>query len=476
MMSFPFDVNFGNGGIKLFDSKDPGKDLTLVYNTHFMIQRYDEQKRANSGLNVDENWVNIRDNLGAHGVRDAWDENILPAGTPCRIAVKLTSVSPNDTVGASEGRFSLDFHARNSDNITELFRYGTKGYDLTFAKSPFFNTTGYSEGWNAIGGLNSSNFVVQGSIINKTVKFHESNSNSKSGDRTIHYRTNDYGWSEIDLDSEVGTLRPYAAIFVQTHAQSALNRSNDDGGFEYYSDGLNLGSVNGSPIFRSLQNYSKDIIGLQLIDAQNNSEPSNIYFKFDEGLSNFYKSSEDGIRLQTQSLNRPILWSLSKGEGTEINYEIFSNSLPKGDNEVAIGINLPAAGEYVFSLREVANEAIESAVLWDKVTNQYTELLTNNYSFQSTGSVNTEDRFVIFFGRSITSIPTVTNSEIYAYVDNNILTVKNLTQGDKVHVFDLTARIIASGIASGDTFSTALNQKGVYVVKIGGKTLKVLNK
>jgi hypothetical protein len=55
----------------------------------------------------------------------------------------------------------------------------------------------------------------------------------------------------------------------------------------------------------------------------------------------------------------------------------------------------------------------------------------------------------------------------------------NLNTGDKVQILDLTGRIIASGVATSNTYSSQANQKGVYIVSVKGvktATLKVLNK
>jgi hypothetical protein len=204
---------------------------------------------------------------------------------------------------------------------------------------------------------------------------------------------------------------------------------------------------------------------------------SQIYFRFGDTYSPSFIKAEDHIQLQTEHNRAPILWSLAKYENRNENNVLFVNSLPYGEQKVALGVNAPLAGEYVFSFKEFANETIESVVLWDRVTNVETELLVNEYHFQSDGNTNTDDRFVVFFNRSTTSVGPVTAPEVYVYVENNLLTVKNLLAGDAIRIVDLTGRTLFSDVATGDTFSVALNQKGVYIVKIqGDKTFKVLNK
>jgi len=496
MMSFPFDVNFGSGGLKLYDSENPNAEQrVLVYNEDFMIQRYDPQKRADSGKNEDANWVNIRSVSGTAnppGKPNVWDNDLLPAGTPCRIAVKLT-----DTTHASIGRFSVDFYANPADptTIAKLFDRVTKGADLTYAYSTtLYDPTHACDGWNAVGGFNSTNFIIRDAedVVNRTIKYNVGVTSTSLDNKTIYYRI-DRGnglleWLQIDPEIEKGTLRPYSVIFVKTDAGTNLLR--DAGGLDYYYNGVAL-SNDTAPRFRSLQSdYSKDVFGLYLTDVNEPVKQSHIYFKFKDDFSKFFKPAEDGMALQLRSTYGPIIWSYVPVENMDVNANVFSNSLPKETSEVALGFSLPARSvDYVVSMEEIANETFESVILWDKVANRYTDLLKEDYRFRSGGNANDQDAngsydlsensFVLFFNRVMTSLPSQIEktSDVYAFAENNILTVKNLLPGDKVQVSDLTGRTIVAGVASGNAFTTSLNQKGIYIVNIrGGKTLKVLNK
>jgi hypothetical protein len=183
--------------------------------------------------------------------------------------------------------------------------------------------------------------------------------------------------------------------------------------------------------------------------------------------------------MTTSSTSLPRLWSiLSDKSGAE--NALFMNRLPYLDREVKLGISLPVEGDYTFDLIDLTKmNGIESVVLLDKKTNIKTELLDEPYSFQTSGALQTNDRFSLFIKKSITSIDTPKTGEIYAYTGNNVLTVKNVLPGSKIQVLDLAGRSIAIGLASGDEFSTLLNQKGVYIVNVTGEktaVLKVLNK
>ncbi|MCL1933809.1 MAG: T9SS type A sorting domain-containing protein [Candidatus Azobacteroides sp.] len=463
-MSFPFDVDLKN--VKSVDFDHPENNGKLMARgTVFQVQVYDAQQRANNGkpgtATTDATTTTWK-TLGG-------DIDIIPKGTPCRIAVKVTMINPpystsNDTVGAISGRFALDFFATNtSNNIANVFSLTDKALSLDCIQAPDRDQTivDNSEGWNAIGGLNSTNFFMS----NNTVEF--------NGNNVIYYWDGGSAWEPLFLEVGSGTLRPYGVIFLQTG--SALAASD---GFKYLtSAGLTLASDRSLPIFRSSQSASKNVLELSLTNAKDDSKTSPIYFKFEDGFSPSYKSTEDAVQLYTKDASAPIVWSLAK-DSENNNNVLFLNSLPNGENEVPVGVNIPTSGEYVFSMKEFDNEAVNTAVLWDKTTDKYIDLLKYDYNFQAANAVNTEDRFVLFFNNKvITSIDQTNVAEIYAYTNNNMLTVKNIHSGDKIQVLDLTGRIIASGIATDNTFSTTLNQKGVYIVNVsGGKTLKVLNK
>ena len=466
-LAFPFDVDLSNG------VKNPIDGSTLVRGVHFDVQWFDAQTRANRGINDAANW------------------KLLPAGESLKkgeayhVAVKLTTlvnyISPADTVGAANGRFSVEFHAKDQSSIANLFSDTLKSLDLTYKT---FNLDSrqhvyiLNEGWNAFGSLTPANYYISAEDASTSVGY----------EKTIYYwNENPAEWRELNPKFGGGTLRPYGVIFVQTDEDTKLTRGlTEDGGFTFFSDattptttfsGITLNSF--LPVFRSSKTVENDVLALWLTDASNNDSNSRIFFYINDKYSKSFLKKEDDFRLTTKSSKSPIVWSLAKMEdGT--NAALFINSLPSGHNEVPLGVNVPAAGEYVFSVQEFSNATVESVKLYDKTTKAVVDLLLGDYRFQATKDFNVEDRFVLYFNDRVitTTEPTMPEtSGIYAFVENDLLTVKNLLSGDQVQVMDLTGRVVVSGISSGDTFSAALNQKGVYIVIAKGeKPIKVLNR
>ena len=459
MLSIPFDVDLTNGVTDALSGRK------LVRGTDFQVQFYNSQKRADEGIaqTSDQNTggIQIWENLDASATA-------MAKGIAYRIAVKKAGLTADPS-----GAVVVDF--TSSAAVPDLFAKAEKTIPLVFTVCPpakRFVDPENSQGWNAIGGANTTDFLFNSSTIGYS--------------QTIYYRDNvvkadhtwdSSGWKDmLAEDANGGTLRPYGVIFVQTGSAGEAAT-----GFKYLAASEGLVLDQGSPLFRSSQATTSayDLFKLQLSNGKNDAV-SKMYFKLNDSYSKVFTSSEgDNVKMGTlTSTTEPVVWALVKNSN---DYDIvtFVDALPYDDNEVTLGVNIPTAGEYAFSLKDVAvKKGIESAILWDKTENTKTELLKTDYNFQAANASNTTDRFVLFINKSMTSIDQVATSEIYAYAENNTIIVKNLGEGDKVQILDLTGRIIASGVASSNTYSATVSQKGVYIVNArnGGKILKVLNK
>jgi len=473
-VSLPFDVNLNGGVVNPITGKTMHYDANNYSNCDFYIQYYDTQKRAIVGMNVDTIWQMLPST-----------ETQIKKGIGYRVAIKMVKLIPGtfvqgsntletDTIGGSAGRFAVDFFADNSEpaNIPDLFAMKAKGVSLQYYPANFFIAPENSEGWNAIGGLNSTNYLLNGSAVNFTDPIYAWTDSTQWG----------YPINPTDYTVPNGTLRPYAVFFVQTTSSSVLTYDgNSSGGFSFVGDGsgLTLAADPALPIFRSATSSSSDQFKVQLTGVKNNFT-SRVYFKFNDSYSQTFKTSEgDRVLLQTTMPSLQSVWAVAQNENNAED-QTFINCLPYSASEVPLGVNIPVAGDYVFSLKNIAvDKGVGSVILKDNLTGEETNLLNSDYDIQvTTPIVSKEDRFVLFINKTITSVDQVTASDIYAYAENNVITVKNLDSGDKVQVLDLTGRIIASGIASGNMYSTPVGQKGVYIVNVkdGAKVLKVLNK
>ena len=500
-MSLPFDVDLDGGVI------NPLTGEALVRGTDFEVQFYDAALRAKSGKSGAQNWILVPYSASSPEA-DQYEPycktpNMMRKGLGYRFVVKFSKLEPGESYAGKN--YDVEFVAAKAGDVVGLFSKDDKGVDLVYnAPPPYYfpvdpdpaldHDALNSSGWNIVGGLNSDEFGLLSDPIPNT--------------RTIEYthaiyvvENDDDDWTEYDPEDGNGVLRPYGTVFLKVKEPVAdtdlqfrrsLARGNvapsgyvGYGGMAYYYHGNTLGEDVASPVFfrSSQKSAGHDVFKLNIADANNSLKSKPIYFKFNNEYSNLYKESEDDITWSiAKSNNRIGAWSLAKMDGINFDNRLFINSLPYENQEIPLGINIPTAGEYIFSLQHllVGDEGeIESVILWDKGTDIKIELLQSDYRLQANSDFKTEDRFVIFFNSSdVTALDKMPDaSEPYAYTENGILTVKNLLRGDEVRVLDLTGRTVALGVAPGNMFTSPLNQKGIYIINVrGGKTMKVLNK
>ncbi|MCL2041591.1 MAG: T9SS type A sorting domain-containing protein, partial [Bacteroidales bacterium] len=61
-----------------------------------------------------------------------------------------------------------------------------------------------------------------------------------------------------------------------------------------------------------------------------------------------------------------------------------------------------------------------------------------------------------------------------AYTQNRILYVSGLTVGETWRVYDILGKLVYQGVAADETANTALPVSGVYIIRSGGRTGKVV--
>ncbi|MDR3339742.1 MAG: T9SS type A sorting domain-containing protein [Candidatus Symbiothrix sp.] len=442
-VSFPFDVEFNNVYQPNGDPAYLGRDYPTT--AHYWVSEFDTVNRANEGLTT-ENWI--------------WLPNTT-AKLNKGIGYRIT----RDVLYGGAVDQELDFVIKTAD-VDTLFNntVAFKSKKLSYAdgKGGLDEWIG-NRGWNIIGGLNASSFLLD-----------KDNVGAYTG--IIYYWNtvaNHYEDILINpISTEFAILSPYVPFYVQTDGLGKF--------FEFKTTGLTLD--NGTTGFRSIEQVedaTSDVLYLAVSDNKNNF--GRIYLMLSDTYDENFKPGEDALKLATTHPLSPVLWSLHTENGKIT--PLVLNSLPRvnGTRELKLGLSVPAAGEYTFDLRDLVNNKVRSALLLDKETNKQTELLASPYSFRTSGSALLENRFVLYINKVSTAIdqPGIPETAVYAYTNNNVLTVKNLLVGNKVQVSDLTGRSIATGVTTGSEFSVLLVQKGVYIVNVIGEkatVLKVLNK
>lgn len=142
-----------------------------------------------------------------------------------------------------------------------------------------------------------------------------------------------------------------------------------------------------------------------------------------------------------------------------------------------LGFKTVAAGEHRISFSEInGNEqGIEHVWLKDEVENKNVDLLSDDYVF-TTGKGTFEDRFVVraeFKNHQgeITAID-ATSPDVTIYVVDDVIHADGITNQD-IMLFGADGKMLYSGSARG-SWSSASLQQGMYVLKVGAKTYKVV--
>ncbi|MDR2056684.1 MAG: T9SS type A sorting domain-containing protein [Dysgonamonadaceae bacterium] len=440
--SFPFNVGLDGGSItnNTWDSnitKPNSNNAVAQLWTDYYAAYYSGERRAKVTGDPNGNWVYLNEDSLTY----------LTKGEGFRIATVSENV--------------LDFNLTKSVAIDSLFSYSDKPKQLIYWNDPqtrFADNTP-SEGWNLLGGLNTTSFLLK----NTNIAYSE----SESEPNLLYFWNNkDAEWEELYYEQEEAVLSPYVTFYLQT---------NKDRNFIFKKGGLITRKAD--PIgFRSAEVATKDVLRLTVSKAVNPQLSDRFYVELRDDYDTEFKLGEDGLKMLNEGGSKPQIFSWYQNETT---YNLALNRIPSKNQEIKLGLYVPEAGEYIFSLDNIQNRVIEKAILKDQGT-EVADLITGS-TYKCYVGENNLDRFVLEFSTNIVPIEdiVVKGQDIFAYSNNNILTVKNLQEGDQIKVLDLSGRVVASGIASGDEYSVALAQKGIYLVNVKSDkivVLKVLNK
>jgi len=407
------------------------------------IYEYDSQKRANTGSTKD-NWKRF-------------DGQTLERGKGYRILSYVRDVEFPAKAYPTGGSNAL--FAYNDKEVL-----GLKDYINDVPNLVQYYPNG--RGWNYLGGVNTSAFDVKQS-------FNVIVDGQASWNQAIYYMDTDEEYQSLLLKpgmDDNAIASPYAPFFVQVRGED--NTGSAEITAHFYKAGVTVSDAVPSD-FRASETANDDVIWS--LDLQSGDASDHVYLVFGDQYKDGYRIQEDAFKMLSSA--KPQVWAEVES------IQLFANALPRDDGkEVKLGFSVPATGQYTFAFVHKVGDSqfVKKAILEDKVTGTQTDVLAQTYSFAANEpSKQITDRFVLHVNRSVTGVSAVESPSIYAYVQEALLTVKNVANGDKIQIVDLSGRVVASGIAQSNEFSTPLNQKGVFIVNVKGEknaVLKVLSK
>jgi hypothetical protein len=461
-ISLPFDVSKEN--IK----KSSGETLTTSGNTNrYWAFEMNQKNRADETVGS-EAWTDITQMENYTGLKKAtgymfWSSDV---GT-------------------------IDFVTEDPANIRNLFSTNDKTIDFTVYGTKYPLKEGedrISDGWAYIGGLNSSNFKLNNSKIDypgTTIYVLE-----KDVSHLIETIDN-VSYKALSVAHEDLVLAPYQPFYVQYDVVNVDEETGSssvvEGGvwnvgenpyrtvsFGFKNSGLSFENTS----FRSSQNSEpKDELRVKISKEGNDESSDHFYLSFSDDYSKSFSASKDALKLTTTSTGGfPKVWIMKD----ETNYSLTEYGLPlKNGRALKIGYSASEQANYTISMEVLKSGDVQTVVLVDNITGTQTNLLQHSYTFNASMVENETERLVLYVNHFQTDATKMEdNSNVYASVNDNILTVKNLSERDLIQVIDVVGRIVASTRVSGEEFSMNLTQKGLYIVNVKGvktSTLRVRN-
>lgn len=482
-VSFPFDAQFTAIKNTGTNAQIPTPGTPGLSGGKLWVYFFNAKRRADFGTHDAGNWTDLTSTPPTGVATPA--ENGLPT-TFLKKGVGYNLWGEPDTGD------ELDFVTTNQLQIDSLLKPTiNKTQKLVYYEGP--HSTRYGSGWNLIGSLNVDDFRASEVEYTDPIGHGDYPQTPDpfaygviyywptAGDNVV----NNYLTLQLDpavpLNRQNFILSPYTPFFLQTDTTAGSPHHNAGKNFTFKAPGNDIvTTLPGGGIrirsFEATNSEVRDVFGITIepVGYEDEADHDHTYIMFGDMYHDEFVNIEDALKFTTVA-STPCIWSANE-DGTAL----LTNRLPRRDlvREVKIGYSVPAAYSYTLKMEEFQNTTVRSAVLWDKATNQYVDLLQTPYTFES-GTVSTGDRFVLFVNGSATDIDKITSDEVYAFANDNILTVKNLLPGCNIQVTDLSGRTIVKTVATSERFSTALNQKGVYIVNVKGEknaVLKILNK
>ncbi|MDR2382853.1 MAG: T9SS type A sorting domain-containing protein [Prevotellaceae bacterium] len=286
---------------------------------------------------------------------------------------------------------------------------------------------------------------------------------------TRAFETGQMVFKTYNADAQVGTdnettahIAPLQAFWVKVPAEKA---DNTDLTLDLTND-QRLHKNDGDGNLRAAK-AERQLLRLQVSNGTNSD---NAVILFDDNADNDF-DSYDSEKMNNSNPAIPEIYTLA---GTET---VVINSLAgtAENRELVLGFKTGTAGTFSISIETLQN--IEKATLIDKLANIEFDLTTGAYEFTSEIADNAE-RFSIAFRApsEVTGLQLVENQNSYVYAGVNGQITVHANNGT-AQIFNIAGRkLAAQTLNSAVTVIDRKFEAGVYIVKVNGKTTKVVVK
>jgi len=261
-------------------------------------------------------------------------------------------------------------------------------------------------------------------------------------------------YSVIDDDYAIA---PNQAFFVQ--CPEGINE------ISFPLDGRQMTSVITSQAGVKPKNFNSSTKQRVLIDLKvsNGSFFDRTRVVFNDDATTGYDSNCDAGKFLSESQDVPQIYSYD----TEGNIYAI-NERPEGNSNVKLGFVAPEGGDFTISL---ARDNAGNVMLKDNETGAAVNLSAQAYSFTSEAGTY-EKRFEMYLAGGATGLDKATTSEQTVSINASNGGIEVCGSCANVEVYSISGAKAGSANVSGS--HTFILPTGVYVVKAGGKSLKVV--
>lgn len=385
-------------------------EIEVPSDTRWVIRKYAGENRA-AGL-MDTTWVD----LTADSVMHANEGYII-----------MTNRDDNNYPVFS-------FMAQNNTNKNNIFSTGAVEIALKEYQSEF----AHNRSWNLIG--------------NPYPCFYDTRRMDFNAPFTVW---NGYGYTAYSTIDDAYILQPFEAFFVQ--------RPVDSSSITFNPEGRQLTSavteIQPAAYVSAAKAVKRSVINLTLGDETYTDKARVV---INEDAAKAYEMTRDASKFMSSNTSVPQLYSV-EADG---NYAI--NERPMGDGKVALGTYFGKAGTYTLALGSVIGGNVTLIDLYeDKTCN----LNAGAYTFTAEqGSYN--DRFVLDLVGTPTGVDGLVGDQdgVNVSVSDGTITVGNAANAT-VEVYTVGGSLVGKADTTTAEFNVA---GGVYIIKVGGKSYKVV--
>ncbi len=211
---------------------------------------------------------------------------------------------------------------------------------------------------------------------------------------------------------------------------------------------------------------------IEISIAQDTNVYDNVYISNKESASSAYVIKEDCYKMENAGIAQ--IYTFTTDSATCVFNE---QNLSEGRKVIPFGMNIPAAGNYTFSLNTDRYMGPLAVLNLHDLSNDSRINLMNGPVELSLGAGRSNDRYELEIEYLPAAILPVENTgSAVAYTTDDMLHVENIAEGSMVSVYDASGRMVMTESGS-ERIDCQLPSRGVYMVVVRGEensTIKVV--